>query len=347
MRLTALSTTHAVAAIITLSLVPLPTAPAAAQDYTGKQMSIVIGTGSGGGYDAYARLVARHLGRQLPGNPTIVANNMPGAGAIVAANWLFNVAPRDGTALGIIPGSAYFQAFLGHKQAKFDARQFNYLASLADYHGIAVVWTGGAVSSAADLADKELVVGGAGAGSDITIWPRVVQSMLGAKIKLVTGYIGTTGVYLAMERGEVQGLVGNDWDGVKTTKADWLREGKIKPILQIAPARHPDLPDVPTLLELARTERDRDVLDLFIARQLYSRPFETTPGVPEATVAQLRTAFERMVADPDFNADAKKSRLPIKFTTGADVQASVERIHRAPADIVQHAMAEIARAEAD
>ncbi|HWG07321.1 MAG TPA: tripartite tricarboxylate transporter substrate-binding protein, partial [Beijerinckiaceae bacterium] len=278
-------------------------ASAQSVNMAGRNIQITIGTTTGGAFDLYARLVAQHIGQFLPGHPTTAAVNIPGAGGIIELNWLYNVAPKDGTAFGIVPLSAVFESLLGNNQAHYDARHFSWLGSLDDYDGSAVVWGGSPFKTAQDILDHEVIIGGGGTGSDITIWPNLLRTLIGAKIKLVSGYIGTANVALAMERGEVQGMIGQDWDGLKASKADWIRDGRIRPLMQIALQRRDDLKDVPTVMEFAKNPEDKSVLELFIAREMYSRPFTAPPGVSPAVLATMRQAFAKMAKDPDFRAD--------------------------------------------
>src|SRR5437868_13987310 len=236
-------------------------------DLSGQKVALAIATPSGGGYDLYGRLVARHLGRYLPGNPTIVPQNMPRAGSLIAANWLANLAPKDGTALAIIPSATLFENLLGNAGARFDARAFRWLVSLNDYTAVALAWHDAPVASASDLLMQELLVGSNAPASDTTIWPQLLNALIGTRMRLVRGYAGSSGILLAMERGEVQGMAGDDWASIRATKAAWLREKKIRILLQMTQARHPDLADVPTATEFATNDVNRRILELFIARQ--------------------------------------------------------------------------------
>jgi tripartite-type tricarboxylate transporter receptor subunit TctC len=269
---------------------------------------------------------------------------MPGAGGIIELNWLYNVAPKDGTAFGIVPLSAVFESLLGNNQAHYDARHFSWLGSLDDYDGSAVVWHQTPFMTAQDILDHEVIIGGGGTGSDITIWPNLLREFIGAKIKLVSGYIGTSNVALAMERGEVQGMIGQDWDGLLATKADWVRDKKLRLLLQIALKRRADLGDVPTVLEFAKTPADKEVLELFISRQVYSRPFTAPPGVPPAVLATMRQAFAQMVKDPDFLADAAKVSADIHYAPAEDIDALSQRMYAYPQDVVARAIDEYKKA---
>ena len=312
-------------------------APAQPVDLSGKTVTLAIATPSGGGYDLYGRVVARHIGRYLPGNPTVVAQNMPGAGSLIAANWLANVAPKDGTALAIIPSATLFENLLGNAQARFDARTLRWLVSLNDYTAVAVAWHDTPFMSADDLFDKEFLVGGNAAASDTTVWPLVLNALIGTKNKLVKGYPGTAGIALAMERGEVQGMIGDDWASLKANKASWLRENKVRILMQMTADKQADLPDVPLASEFAKDEENRRVLALFVARQKYGRPFLAPPGTPDDVVDTYQEAFAKLVTDAEFVRDAEQAQLVIKVAPGAEVTALVESLHALPRAVIDKA----------
>ncbi len=308
-------------------------------DLSGKSVTLAIATPSGGGYDLYGRLVARYIGRYLPGNPTVVPQNMPGAGSLIAANWLANVAPKDGTAIAIIPSATLFENLLGNVQARFDARKLNWLVSLNDYTAVAAAWHDTPFMRAEDLLSKEFLVGSNAPASDTTVWPLLLNALVGAKTKVVKGYAGTAGIALAMERGEVQGMIGDDWASIKANKANWLREHKVRILMQMTAARHPDLAEVPLAGEFATGEDNRRVLALFVARQKYGRPFLAPPGTPEAVAAMYREAFAKLVVDADFVRDTSQAQLIIKVASGAEVTALVEEIHASPKPVIERASA--------
>jgi len=332
---------HAIFRTTVCLIAALVAAPALAQkvDFSGQKITLAIATPPGGGYDLYGRLAGRFLGQYLPGNPTVVPQNMPGAGSLIAANWLANVAPRDGTAIGIIPSAAAFENLLGNASARFDARKFNWLISLNDYTAVAAVWHTAPFMAAAELRARELVVGASGAASDVAVWPLLLNALIGAKGKVVRGYPGTAAITLAMERGEVQGVIGDDWASIKANKADWLRDGKIRILLQLTEQRHPDLPDVPLAAEFALSERNGRVLALFVERQHYGRPFLAPPGTPAPIVAAYRDAFAKLVRDPEFIRETDAARLIIKPATGEEMAALVERIYANPRPIIDEAAA--------
>ncbi len=314
---------------------------------TGQPITLIISSGQGGGYDTYGRLVARHLGRFLPGQPTVIAKNMPGAGSIVAANWLFNIAPKDGTAIGILQNGTAFEPLLRNDQARFDARRFNWLASLNRLVNIAVVWHAAPFHSAQDLFNKELIVGGSGGGADNTsVMPRLLNSLVGTKFKIITGYTGTNSIALAMERGEVQGLVGTSWDSLKATKPDWIAQNKVRVPLQISFEKHPELPKVASVVEFIKNDEDRTLLQMILARQVYGRPFVAPPDLPPAAVRQLRDAFAKMAVDKEFLADAEKLRIEIIVNSGEEIAALIDRIYQSHPSLVERAIGELKKAGA-
>ena len=258
---------YALASLLMLSAVTTPAhAQSVADFYRGKQIRVIVGTAPGD-YDAWVRLVSRHMRQYVPGNPSFVVENMPGAGSLIAANWLANVAPKDGTGIAIIPSATLFENLLGNASARFDARRLNWLISLNDYTAIAMAWHETPFITAADMLTRELLVGSNAPASDTTVWPQLLNALIGTKVRMVKGYPGTTGIALAMERGEVQGMIGDDWASVKANKADWLREKKVRILMQMTAARHADLPDVPVVGEFAKDQDKRRVLELFVLRQ--------------------------------------------------------------------------------
>src|SRR5215470_11731497 len=324
--------------LATLALAaPVVRALAQPVDLAGKNVTLAIATPSGGGYDLYGRLVARHIGRYLAGNPTVVPQNMPGAGSLIAANWLANVAPKDGTAIAIIPSATLFENLLGNAQARFDARKFQWLVSLNDYTAVAVAWHEAPFMTAADLLTKEFLVGSNAPASDTTIWPLLLNALIGARTKVVKGYAGTTGIALAMERGEVQGMIGDDWASIKANKASWLRDSKVRILMQMTTDRHADLSDVPLASEFAKDEDNRQVLALFVARQKYGRPFLAPPGTPDAVADVYRDAFAKLVIDGEFLRDAEQAQLIIKAAPGAEVTALVQSLYTLPREVIDKA----------
>jgi len=324
---------------------PLSTdyAQAQADFYRGKTIDLMIGYSVGGGYDVYARLIAKHLGKHIPGNPTVTPKNMEGAGSLRLANWLYNVAAKDGHVFGTIGRGTGFDPLLGSKTAQFDGTKFNWIGSANDEVSVCVVWNGRSkVTKFDDLLTQELAVGGTGAAADTDQFPRIINGVLGTKMKIITGYPGGNDVNLALERGEVDGRCGWSWSSVKSTRANWMGEKKITILMQLSLAKHPDLPDVPLIVDLAKNEEQRQILKLIFARQALGRPFLAPPGVPADRVAILRKAFMDTMADKEFLAEADKAQLEITPIAGEQIQKLVTEVYQTPA-AVAHKAAEILR----
>jgi tripartite-type tricarboxylate transporter receptor subunit TctC len=308
-----------------------------AEFYKGKNVDLYIGYSVGGGYDVYARIVARHMGKHIPGNPTVVPKNMIGAGSLVLANWLYNVGPKDGTALGIIGRGTGFDPLLGKKGAQFDATKFNWIGSANNEVSVCVAWHTTGIKKIEELYGKELTVGGTGASADTDQFPRVTNSVLGTKFKVVTGYPGGSDVGLAMERGEVMGRCGWSYSSVKTTHPNWLAEKKVNLLVQLALAKHPELPDVPLIVDLAKNDEQKQILKIIFARQVMGRPFLAPPNVPPDRVAALRKAFMDTMNDKDFVAEAEKAQLEITPVSGDELQKLVQELYATPPQIAQKA----------
>jgi len=314
-------------------------AQGAADFYKAKNVELYIGYSVGGGYDLYARVLARHLGKYIPGNPTVVPKNMEGAGSLRLANWLYNVAPKDGSVFGIIGRGTGFDPLLGHKGAQFDATKFTWIGSANDEVSVCVAWHTSEVKTFQDLLNKELTVGGTGAAADTDQFPRVVNGVLGTKMRIITGYPGGNDVGLAMERGEVKGRCGWSWSSVKSTHQAWLDQKKINILVQLSLEKHPDLPNVPLIVDLAKSEEQKQVLKLIFARQVMGRPFLAPPNLPAERAEVLRKAFMETMKDKDFLADAEKSQLEINAVPGDDVQKLVTEVYATPPDIAGKAAA--------
>jgi tripartite-type tricarboxylate transporter receptor subunit TctC len=310
----------------------------AANFYRGKAVDLEIGYSVGGGYDVYARMVAPHMGKHIPGNPTLVAKNMEGAGSLRLANWIYNVAPKDGTAFGTIGRGTGFDPLFGHRGAQFDGGKFTWLGSANDEVSVCVVWNGRTkITKFDDLLTTPLTVGGTSAAADTDQFPLVLNGALGTKMKVVTGYPGGNDVNLAMERGEVDGRCGWSWSSVKSTRPQWLTEKKITILVQLALHKHPDLPDIPLVTDLAKTDEQRGVLKLIFARQALGRPFLAPPGIPADRAEALRTAFMDTMRDKDFLSEAEKAQLEITPIDGAAVQKLVAELYQSPPAVVKRA----------
>lgn len=296
--------------------------------FRAKKVSMYIGYSVGGGYDVYARLVARHLGKHIPGNPSIVPTNMEGAGSIRLANWLYGPAPKDGTAIGTIGRGVPFDALLKRPGIQFDPRNFTWIGSANNEVSVCISWGTSGITKFEQLLEKPLVVGAAGAAADDDQFPKVINGTLGTKMKVVTGYPGGNDVVLAMERGEVGGRCGMSWSSLKSTQPSWLSEKKINILAQLALSKHADLPQVPLILDLAQTEEQRKILRLIFARQSLGRPFLAPPGVPEDRADILRRAFMATMTDPEFKAEAARSDLEIQPVSGKDIADLVSEIYK-------------------
>lgn len=311
-------------------------APVAAQDnfYKDKRITMVIGSAPGGGYDTFGRTVAKFWTNHIPGQPTFVIQNMPGAGSLVAANHIYNVAAKDGTVIGAMNPGIATDPLLSPDRAKFDARKFHWIGSPLREVQTALVWHTSPVQSLEDLKTKELLVAGSGGATEV--FPTVSQKVLGLKFKVVAGYPGTKAGGLAMERGEVHGIGGTTWASVKATYGHWLAEKKIKIILQYGLRKHPELPDVPMLLDLAKTPEQKDALRFVLARQDLGRPYVTAPGVPAEQVALLRQSFVATMGDPAFRKEAAGRKLDIdpEPVTGEELQKLVDDLYATPEPLV-------------
>jgi tripartite-type tricarboxylate transporter receptor subunit TctC len=327
-------TLHRSVAIALLAICATPVARAQnPADFYGRNVDLYVGYSAGGGYDVYARLLSRHMARFVPGSPTIVPKNMPGAGSLLLANWLYNVAPKDGTAFGTIGRGTAFDPLLGSTKAQFDAAKFNWIGSMNDEVSVCVAWHTSGITKLEQVEQKELTVGGTGPAADTDQFPKVLNATLGTKFKLVAGYPGGNDVDLAMERGEVMGRCGWSWSSVVATHQQWIDEKKINVLVQLSLSKHPDLPNVPLVMDFAKTDEEKQIFKLVFARQPMGRPFLAPPGIAADRVAALRKAFMDTMKDKEFLAEAEKMRLEINPVSGAAVQGIVQEVYRTPKSV--------------
>jgi tripartite-type tricarboxylate transporter receptor subunit TctC len=319
-------------------------ADSVADFYKGKTVDFYIGYSVGGGYDIYARTIAQHIGKHIPGNPTVVPKNMTGAGSLKLANWLYQVAPKDGTAIGAIGRGTAFDPLFKLKGAQFDATKYTWLGSANDEVSVCVAWHGYGVTKFEDLKTHDLVVGGTGASADTDQFPKIVNAVLGTHFKIITGYPGGNEVGLAMERGEVQGRCGWSWSSVKSLHLDWVKDKKIFVLVQLSLSKHPDLPDVPLVMDLAKNDEQKRMLKLVFVRQSMGRPYLAPPGLPPERAAALRKAFMDTMHDKDFLAQAEKSQLEINPVSGEDIQKLVEEAYAVPPAIAARVAAALGTA---
>jgi tripartite-type tricarboxylate transporter receptor subunit TctC len=305
--------------------------------FKGRTIEIYIGFTAGGAYDAYARLLARYMGPYIPGSPTVVAQNMPGAGSLQLANYLYNVAPKDGTAIATFGRGMAMEPLIGAGGARFDASKFLWLGSVANEVSLCVVWNSSPVQNWGEATKKEFTVGGLGAGADPDIFAAVLKNVFGAKLRVVSGYPGGNDVSIAMERGEVDGRCGWSWSAIKATRSAYLAEKRMGLLIQLALAKSPELPDVPLVVDLAKDERQRQVLRMIFSRQVIAWPFAAPPGLPADRASALRDAFAATMKDAGFLGDARKAGLEVDPVPGAEMDRLIAELYRTPADIVAEA----------
>ena len=331
------------AAVLAAALaLPAGEVSAQADFFAGKQMSLLIGTTAGGGYDAYGRLLARHISRHIPGNPAVVAKNMPGAGGLTAANYLYNRAPKDGTEILIVQNGLPFERLFHSlspqgKNALFDATKFGWIGSATQTVFVTVTWHGSAIRTLQDASAKETFLGASTTSSDSYVLAMLSNNLLGTKFKVVHGYAGATEVSLAVENGEVQGEAGKDWTTLTSTKPQWIRDKLINILVQMGMNAHPDLKGVPMAIELAKSPQDRQIMEVVFAKYGMARPFFTAPGVPPERLTLLRRAFDATLADPAVVAEAGKLGMEITPVRGEDVEALVTKMMATPDDLAARA----------
>ena len=309
--------------------------PAAAQDTIDRPINIYVAGTAGGGIDLYARVLSRHIGRHIPGKPTVNVQVMPGAGGIRAANFLAQQAPKDGTAITAFAGGPILEPLIGARKVDFDSSQFTWIGAIAKDVGMCIAWGASPFKTIKDAQRETMIVAGTGAGSDTDTWPIILNELIGTKFKLVTGYQGTQETVIAIERGEAHGRCTFSLSAIKTAKPDWLRDKKINVLTQLAFEKHKDFPNAPLIYELVSKQEDRQLLDLMIGPSAMARPFAAPPGLPPKIAAMLRRAFDATMTDPAFIAEGDKIQAEILPTTGEDVQKLVTRLYGTPKPVVE------------
>ena len=311
--------------------------------FAGKQVKILIGfSPTGFGYDTYGRLLARHLGKYLPGNPVIVPQNRPGAGSLNLANYLYNAAPKDGTEIAIVGRGVAMEPLLtgGASQGKFDSSKFAWLGSMNnEVSGFYIRQPGPAATLQQVLAGAPLQVGSTGIGGDQHAFTAALNALFGTKLKAIAGYPGTQEIMLAVERGELDGIVGYSWGVARSGNKSDLESGRLKIILQLALDKHKELSDIPIVTDFVRQPGDRQVLEMIFSRQSMGRPLVAPPGFDPRMLDLLRKGFADAMHDPRLIEEGERIGLELNFVGGADVQAMIERLYRAPADVVARAQA--------
>ena len=293
--------------------------------YRGKTVNFYIGNTVGGGYDLYGRFIAMHLGRYLPGRPNIVPVNMPGAGGLTMAGWLYRSAPRDGTAIAIASQVLPIEQALGAPSVQYDARRLSWIGRAAPVVEVSYTWHTSQTRTLEDARQRETVMGGINPTSNTVTYPRLLNSLAGTRFKIINGYPGTTEMHIAMERGETEGAT-KTWEAFKADNSDWLRDKKVNMLVQYALMASPELPGVPLMSDLGRSEDDRQVLRFYMSGNELGRAIVTAPDVPLERLAALRTALMTMLRDPEFLAEARKRKVEIGPMPGQDVQKLIEGI---------------------
>ena len=318
-------------AMLVLAVLMLGVPWAAGQDfYAGKQITLIVGAGIGGGYDLQARVTARHLGKHIPGNPPIIVQNLPSR--IAAANHMFTTAPQDGTTIALLQRGILLAKLIYPSNVRFEIQKFHWLGSLNSETAVTLAWHTAPHKTAKDLFDKELIVGGI-TGVDPETTPKLYNSLIGTKFKVVTGYNSTSQIALAIERGEVHGIGDWSWSSLKAVRPNWLADKLVTVLMQGALSNEPELGNVPNALDFIKNESDRKVMELHFTQKLAARPLVAPPGVPADRIAILRKAFDALAKDKEFMADADKARLEIAFVPGDKIDKVVAQIASTPAEI--------------
>jgi tripartite-type tricarboxylate transporter receptor subunit TctC len=319
-------------------------ADALAKFYQGKQINVIVFQGPGTTYDVYARLLARHMGRFIPGNPSLIPQNMIGAGGLKATEYLYGIAPKDGSVIGEISPGNPFEPLLGGAKADFDPLKFTWLGSMARNVSVAVSWYTQPFKTVDDLREREMITPGTGAGADSEIIPVALNTLVGTKFKVIPGYPGIANAALAMERGEIDGIGYWAWTGVKSSHPDWIRDHKLNIIYHTSAQDQPELPGVSKIRDFANSEMDRKALDLLLAREILGRPFLAPPDLPAERAQVLRAAFVKALKDKDLLADAEKVQADIDVVTPDEVTGLLKQVFAYSQDVVDRAKEALSRA---
>jgi tripartite-type tricarboxylate transporter receptor subunit TctC len=308
--------------------------------YKGRSLTLVIGYSAGGGYDAYARLLGRYFGKHIPGNPSIIPQQMAGAGSLRAANYIYSVAAKDGSVFGTFSRSMGISPLID--KAEFDSRKFTWLGSVTDDNTICVTWGTSPVKTWDDFLKKPSTFGGEGSGSDPDIWALLYKNVFGAKLKLVSGYPGTNDTVLAMERGEIDGLCGLSWSTIKTRHPDWLKSHAVNIIVQAALRKEPEIATVPLATDLVKTPEQMQIVKLLLVSQAMARPFAAPPDIPGERKAALLAAFDATMKDEEFLNEAKRLDFDVRPVNAAKIDALLADVYQTPKDVIARATKAIA-----
>ena len=321
----------------------MPKADEVAEFYRGKSISLVVSTAAGGGYDLWARLLSRHFSRHIPGNPNVVVQNTPGSGGLRVMNQLNSVSPRDGTVLAIVHSTAPFTPLLEPQRANFDAKSYGWIGSMTKESSLCIGWGTAKAKTFADLTKHELIVGSTGAGSHMEIYPRLMNRLFNTKFRIVSGYKGGNDIYIAMERGEAEGRCGLTMPALRVVRPDWIAQKKINFLIQtgLSPGPDPALKGVPMLLDMARNEHERQMMELLFVNGELQVPLFTPPGVPAARLAALRDAFRKTLQDPELIEDGRKQKMEPTFVSGEQVAQLIAKAYSTPAPVVKATIAAV------
>jgi tripartite-type tricarboxylate transporter receptor subunit TctC len=326
-----------------LAAVAMSARPAAAQApsvedfYKTHPITMLVGSGAGGGYDVYARAFARYWTNHIPGHPNIIPKNLPAAGGLAAAATLYNSADRDGSVIGAFTNGAPMDPLFGNPGAHYDALRFNWLGSIGKLENVCATWHTSPVKSIADARAREVTVAAAGATSNTALVPKMLNSLIGTKFKVISGYDPGSGLSIAVEGGEAEGVCGLSWSTMKASRPRWIKDNLLNVIVQMGLTKLHDLPNVPSALDLVDDPQSKMVMELILIRQEAGRPFAAPPDTPADRVAALRQAFSDTLADPDFIAEADKTQLEIEPMTGEAIEIMLAKAYAAPKDIVERA----------
>jgi len=328
------------AVVLVLTLAQEASAAGATDFYSGRTLTVLVGHSVGGGYDLYARMLARFLGRHIPGQPGVVVQNMPGAGGLRVTNYLYSVAPKDGSVIATFSRSIPILPLLA-PPASFDATRLSWLGSMSGDTSLCLTSGKSAIRTWQDMLSKPVVMGGQSFGADSDIYARLYKNVLHARIKLVSGYPGTNDITLAMERGEVDGICGLSWGTLKIAHPGWLRDGSVNFLLQAALKKDPELPGVPLALDIVDDPEHKQILYLHFAPQAMGRPFAAPPGIPAERKAALVQAFDDTMQDGEFRAQAAREKMEIDPMAGREIDALLNRLYTTPAGVVAKAASAI------
>jgi len=329
---------YALGAILLSTLAPtLASADPVEDFYKGRTVTIMVGYSPGGSYDAAARVLGKYMGRYVPGNPTFVTQNMPGAGTLTLANALYNVSLRDGSTFGIFARGMAMEPLIGRSETRFDSSKFSWIGSSANEISVCATYGTSPVKTWSDALAKDFTVAGNGSGSDPDVFANVLRNLFHLKDRLITGFPGSAEISLAMERGEIDGRCGWSWSSVKAEKADWIKDGKLNIFVQLALQKAADLPNTPLIIDLAANDRQRQILKLIFSRQTMGRPFAGPPGIPDDRKLALRKAFDATTKDPEYLAEAAKRGLEVNPVSGGDLDQLMVELYNTPKDVVNEA----------